>query len=128
MSVVLPMAFLSLVMQPACDYAVAQSYMTLPAGIAVMWITGPLELVRHRNLTSVCWAIAWSIAVAVALHFAAPWLPALGKWNLAIFFAGFVSMGVFAGIPIAFCFGLVTLAYLQLTTPIPLSPLLPWVH
>ncbi|TDY22032.1 tripartite ATP-independent transporter DctM subunit [Paraburkholderia sp. BL6665CI2N2] len=138
MAVVLPMVFLSLIVQSAYDYAAAQSFMTMPAleisgawraaalpvGLALMWAFGLLELIRHRHFVSVCWAVGLSVTVAYGLHLGMPLFAEFGKWNLAIFFVGFVSMGVFSGIPIAFCFGLATVAYLQLTTPVPLMVLM----
>ena len=46
----------------------------------------------------------------------------LGNLNLIIFFVG-VAAGVFAGVPIAFAFGLATFGYLALTTNTPLMVL-----
>ncbi|MFJ2993714.1 TRAP transporter large permease subunit [Pandoraea sp. NPDC087047] len=138
MSVVIPMVFLSFVMPSAYDYASAQAFMTMPAleisgvwragalpvGLALMWLFGLLELVRHRHMASVGIALVLCAVAAYALHLGTPLFAALGKWNLAIFFVGFVCVGVFSGIPIAFCFGLATVAYLQLTTPVPLMVLI----
>ncbi|MEI5997859.1 TRAP transporter large permease subunit [Paraburkholderia bengalensis] len=138
MAIVLPMVFLSLALQSAYDYAAAQSFMTMPAleisgawraaalpvGLLLMWVFGLLELIRHQHFVSVCWAVGLSVAAAYGLYLCSPLFAELGKWNLAIFFVGFVSAGVFSGIPIAFCFGLATVAYLQLTTPVPLMVLM----
>jgi TRAP-type mannitol/chloroaromatic compound transport system permease large subunit len=49
-----------------------------------------------------------------------PWLQDLGRWNLLIFFVGVAGGCVFAGIPIAFAFGLATFGYLALSTGTPL--------
>ena len=47
-------------------------------------------------------------------------LRALGNYNLLIFFVGLVAAMVFAGVPIAFSFGLATFGYLALTTDMPM--------
>ena len=66
-------------------------------------------------------AVLTVAAVAAALWFATPVLIPLGKLNLLVFFVGGVSLMVFAGVPIAFCFGLSTVAYLLVTTHLPLT-------
>ena len=43
-------------------------------------------------------------------------LKPLGNLNLIIFFVGVAGFCVFAGVPIAFAFGLATFGYLALTT------------
>src|ERR1700675_110341 len=50
---------------------------------------------------------------------AQPWLRPLGNINLIIFFVGVAGFCVFAGVPIAFAFGLATFGYLALTTRTP---------
>src|SRR5205823_3895522 len=65
-----------------------------------------------------------SVAAVVAVFLlAAPWLRPLGNLNLIIFFVGVVGFCVFAGVPIAFGFGLATFGYLALTTSTPLTVL-----
>jgi tripartite ATP-independent transporter DctM subunit len=50
----------------------------------------------------------------------APIFHLLGNFNLFLFFVVLVAAGVCAGIPIAFVFGLATVAYLGLTTQVPM--------
>jgi tripartite ATP-independent transporter DctM subunit len=52
-----------------------------------------------------------------------PWLRPLGNLNLVIFFVGVAGFCVFAGVPIAFGFGLAIYGYLALTTRTPLTVL-----
>src|SRR6202021_1293695 len=54
---------------------------------------------------------------------AAPGLRPLGNLNVVIFFVGVVGVCVFAGVPIAFAFGLAIFGYLALTTRTPLMVL-----
>ncbi|HTQ70116.1 MAG TPA: TRAP transporter large permease subunit [Acidocella sp.] len=45
----------------------------------------------------------------------------IGNWDLLVFFAGMVAVCIFAGVPIAFSFGISTAAYIFYTTTIPLN-------
>jgi tripartite ATP-independent transporter DctM subunit len=63
------------------------------------------------------------VLILAALLLLGPLFPSLGALNLVIFFIGVAACTVFAGIPIAFSFGLATLGYLALCTHIPLSVL-----
>ena len=57
---------------------------------------------RHRSRC--CWPLE-------------PVLRPLGNYNLLIFFVGVVAAMVFAGVPIAFSFGLATFGYLATHHP-----------
>jgi tripartite ATP-independent transporter DctM subunit len=59
-------------------------------------------------------------ALVVLFWLGAPVFHRLGNLNLLIFFVGVVGAAVFAGVPIAFAFGLAVLGYLSLTTQTPL--------
>ena len=64
---------------------------------------------------------ALSVAVVIGLFWLAqPLLQPLGNLNLIIFFVGVAGFCVFAGVPIAFGFGLAIFGYLALTTRTPL--------
>ena len=65
-------------------------------------------------------------AAVVAAAAAAFWagsatLQTLGNINLVIFLVGGVTLSLLAGVPIAFCFGLATLAYLGFATTVPMT-------
>lgn len=128
------LAFLLLIAAPAYEYAYEESYITtpalsianswraaaLPVGIALMALFAALRLIRFGDLKLVVGA-----ALAVALLIGAFWLAQplfkpLGNLNLVIFFVGVVACCVFAGVPIAFGFGLAIYGYLALTTTTPL--------
>jgi TRAP-type mannitol/chloroaromatic compound transport system permease large subunit len=49
------------------------------------------------------------------------WLQAIGNWNLVVFFGLVLGVSVLLGIPIAFCFGLATVAFLATVTTSPLA-------
>jgi tripartite ATP-independent transporter DctM subunit len=132
------LAFLVLILWPACRYALDQAPITtpalqipdawraaaLPSGIALMAIFALLRLGRSGELRSVAIALG-AVATFVALFWlAGPLFRQLGNLNLLIFFVGVVAAAVFVGVPIAFAFGLAVLGYLALTTHTPLSVLI----
>ncbi|WP_249127222.1 TRAP transporter large permease subunit [Bradyrhizobium sp. U87765 SZCCT0110] len=131
------LAFLLLIAWPAYDYAYEESYITTPAlqiansfraaalpiGIALMVLFALLRLVRVGRLRDVVAAAATVAVIMGAFWFAEPWLRQLGNLNLIIFFVGVVGICVFAGIPIAFAFGLSIFGYLVLTTRTPVQVL-----
>ncbi|MGA7806090.1 TRAP transporter large permease subunit [Bradyrhizobium sp.] len=131
------LAFLLLVVRPSYDYAYEESFITtpalqisntwraaaLPVGICLMTLFAVLRLLRAADLRTVV-AAGVSVAVLIALFWLAqPWLRPLGNINLIIFFVGVAGFCVFAGVPIAFGFGLAVFGYLALTTHTPLMVL-----
>jgi tripartite ATP-independent transporter DctM subunit len=131
------LAFLLMIVAPAYQYAYEESYITTPAlqisnswraaalpfGVCLMVLFALLRLFRVGDLKLVLQAVL-SVALVVAVFWlAAPWLRPLGNLNLVIFFVGVVGFCVFAGVPIAFAFGLAIFGYLALTTRTPLMVL-----
>jgi tripartite ATP-independent transporter DctM subunit len=130
-------AFLLFIVGPSYQYAYEESFITtpalqisnswraaaLPVGIGLMMLFAVLRLLRVGDTRLVVRA-ALSVALLVAVFWlAAPWLRPLGNLNLVIFFVGVVGFCVFAGVPIAFAFGLAIFGYLALTTRTPLMVL-----
>jgi tripartite ATP-independent transporter DctM subunit len=128
------LAFLLLIAWPSFEYAYEESYITtpalqiansfraaaLPVGIALMAIFALLRLARVGQLRTLLLAATTVVAIMALFWLAQPWLRQLGNFNLIIFFVGVVGLCVFAGIPIAFAFGLSIFGYLVLTTNTPL--------
>ncbi|MEJ1975612.1 MAG: TRAP transporter large permease subunit [Acetobacteraceae bacterium] len=129
--------FLAFVLIPAVSYVQNEQAVTLttmdlslawraaamPVGIALMLVSMLLQIRAWPGRLEV---IAFVIVSAVfgGLMLLAPVFHTLGTLNLLIFFVGGAAVAVFAGIPIAFAFGLATLGYLGLSTYIPVSVLL----
>lgn len=128
------LAFLLLIAWPAYEYAREETYITtpaleianawrasaLPVGIGLMSVFAVLRLARAGSLRTVAAALG-AVALLVALFwFAGPLFRPLGNLNLIIFFVGLVCACVFAGVPIAFAFGLAIFGYLALATRTPL--------
>src|SRR6478672_912270 len=132
------LAFLILIAWPAWEYAYEESYITtpalqianiwraaaLPVGICLMGLFAFLRLLRAGNGRTVLAAIL-SVALVIAVFWMLKGsLKPLGNLNLIIFFVGVAGFCVFAGVPIAFGFGLATYGYLALTTGTPLMVLI----
>ena len=128
------LSFLSMVAWPAWEYASEEAFITtpaleisnawraaaLPVGILLMAVFAALRLARVTHLKQALLALAGTAAIAGAFWLAKPLFEDLGRLNLVIFFVGVVASCVFAGIPIAFAFGLGTFGYLALCTGTPL--------
>jgi tripartite ATP-independent transporter DctM subunit len=131
------LAFLLLIAWPSYEYAYEESFITtpalqitniwraaaLPAGVGLMALFAFLRLARAGNLRLVTGAVL-SVALLIAVFWLSqPLLRPLGNINLIIFFVGVAGFCVFAGVPIAFGFGLAIFGYLALTTRTPLMVL-----
>jgi tripartite ATP-independent transporter DctM subunit len=127
------LAFLALTIAPACEYAISESFITtpalgipnswrvaaLPVGILFMLYLGLVRLFRQSSLVSIAIVLAVSAVIFFAANAIGTNMRSLGQWNLLIFFVGVVAVTIFAGVPIAFSFGLATFGYLALATHLP---------
>ena len=128
------LSFLVMVAWPSLEYALDERAITtpsleisniwraaaLPVGIALMGLFAILRLLRTASLLQSAQAVAIVAAIAGAFWVASPLFEGLGRINLLIFFVGIAGSCVFAGVPIAFSFGLATFGYLALSTGTPL--------
>ena len=137
LAVAAALTFLLLVVYPAYEFAHDEAVITTPAleisnafraaalpiGIALMLVIALMRLLEVGSWRLVGGAIA-VIAVGIGIVLLLkPLLFELDNVNLLIFFVGIVGLLVFAGVPIAFSFGLATFGYLAATTTIPLPVL-----
>ncbi|MDE2629184.1 MAG: TRAP transporter large permease subunit [Burkholderiales bacterium] len=108
------------VQTPALSWPDTFRAAAVPVGGALMIAIGLLRLARLGvgDLVGVTLSIA---ALAGVLYLGADWLQGIGNWNLLIFFALLLGTGVLLGVPIAFCFGLATVAFLLCVTSTPLE-------
>jgi len=129
-----PALFLLLILVPSYNFAEDQTFVhtpalglndairaaALPVGVVLMLMA---SLVRSadRGWRNLLFAIAVIAVLAGVLYALGPWIKLIGNWNLVIFFAVLLGLGVLAGVPIAFCFGLSTVSYLLLTTTTPIE-------
>jgi tripartite ATP-independent transporter DctM subunit len=131
------LAFLLMIAWPAYEYAYEESFITtpalqipniwraaaLPVGTVLMALFAVLRLARSGDIRVVLGAVLSVAAIMGIFWLAQPWLRPLGNLNLIIFFVGVAGFCVFAGVPIAFGFGLAIFGYLALTTHTPLMVL-----
>jgi tripartite ATP-independent transporter DctM subunit len=131
------LAFLVLIVHPAYEYAYEESFITtpalqisntwraaaLPVGICLMALFALLRLARDGDVKALLAALLTVTGIIGLFWLAQPLLRPLGNLNLIIFFVGVAGFCVFAGVPIAFGFGLATFGYLALTTRTPLMVL-----
>lgn len=133
LAVVASVVFLALAMEPALEFASEEVIVTTPAleisnawrasalpiGLGLMLLIGTLRLIRSNGWRTTLVAVAIALGAVAALYLMQPVLKPLGNYNLLIFFVGVVGALVFAGVPIAFAFGLATLGYIALSTRLP---------
>jgi tripartite ATP-independent transporter DctM subunit len=126
-------AFLLLTIYPALDFAMEEQMIStpaleisgawrasaLPVGLGLMLITGIISLLRTAHRYTALAAIASVAAICFALYATGGYFPKFGNYNLLIFFVGIVGALVFAGVPIAFAFGLATIGYISIATHVP---------
>ncbi|MFO1137433.1 MAG: TRAP transporter large permease subunit [Rhodoblastus sp.] len=108
-----------LITTPALEISSAWRASALPVGLGLMLVSGLISLLRSRQRGALLGAIAVVVLVAGAFWLLKGALPKLGNYNLLLFFVGLVGALVFAGVPIAFAFGLATFGYIALTTRLP---------
>ncbi len=127
------LVFLVLVIMPALGFAAGQSYVTspalgiadtwraaaLPVGLGLMLLVAILRLASIADARQMLGAVAFVLVVSAAMAALGPVLKPLGNINLVIFFVFIVGAMVLLAVPIAFAFGLATVAYLTLTTNTP---------
>jgi tripartite ATP-independent transporter DctM subunit len=132
------LAFLLMIVWPSYEYAYEESFITtpalqisnswraaaLPVGICLMGLFAFLRLLRAGDIKTVFAAILSVAAIIAVFWLLKGTLKPLGNLNLIIFFVGVAGFCVFAGVPIAFGFGLATYGYLALTTRTPLMVLI----
>jgi TRAP-type C4-dicarboxylate transport system permease small subunit len=122
LAIAAPLAFLVLVIQPACDFASDESFVStpaldisslwraaaLPVGLGLMLAIAVLRLLSFGNWRLAASAVGVVAVTGAALYALSPALVPLGNLNLLIFFVVLVAIMVFAAVPIAFAFGLAT--------------------
>ncbi len=105
---------------PALDLPNSFRVAAIPFGLATMLLIVLAYALKTVPLRALLLAAVLVGAMAALGYSQREALPALGGWNMLIFMVGGVTLGLMAGVPIAFCFGLGALTYLAFTTQVPL--------
>jgi tripartite ATP-independent transporter DctM subunit len=134
LALLLVAVFLVVMLKPAFEYAYEESYVTSPAlglpmtyraaalpfGMLLMAILATVQAVRESTPRALVAAAATVAAIVAALYLLEPAFAGFGYWNLPIFLGLFVALMLGIGVPIAFCFGLGTLAFLTFASSAPI--------
>ncbi|UWE17563.1 TRAP transporter large permease [Herbaspirillum huttiense] len=134
LAIIAPCVMLLILMHPMWEYAEDEMFVQTPAlgwpntvraaavavGAALMIALSLLRISRQK-LVDLAGVVALLVVVAGAMYLGAGWLQAIGNWNLVVFFGVVLGVSVLLGIPIAFCFGLATVAFMLTVTTSPLA-------
>ena len=127
--------FVAVILVPAASYVVDENLMMSPAlqipdswrvaGLLVALVL-LLIIALRQLLDAATWgdlfaAAALVVVLSLLFWWSRDWLVAIGNANLLIFFIVLVGLGIAAGVPIAFCFGISTIAYVVFATTAPVS-------
>jgi tripartite ATP-independent transporter DctM subunit len=129
------MVFLVAVIWPTSEYLIDQwaiitsalrvhdtfRVAAIAVGVVLMLAVAAIRLCKDSSRSQMLGALAIIVAIGGALWLGRPALLAMGNYNLVVFFVVLVTLCVAIGTPIAFSFGIATLAYLSLVTTAPLT-------
>lgn len=132
------LAFLVLAIMPAINFASEEAIVTtpameisnawraaaLPTGLGLMIASALVQLAARVDWRWTLSSLVLCALVIGGLALAQPVLRPLGNYNLLIFFVGVVAALVFAGVPIAFAFGLSSFGYIAVATRLPAEVLI----
>ena len=104
----------------ALNISVAYRASAIIVGLALMGIIAVGHAWRESTPTRFFAGVALIAVVGGLLWLLSPWLMTLGYANILIFLVVLVAICLLMGVPIAFCFGLGTMAFIAFTTRVPL--------
>lgn len=119
---------------PASEYVQEEWYVTSAAlnipmsfrasaivvGLGLMCVIAVAHAVRSSTAANLACGIAVIAALGALGWLLSPSLLTLGHANILIFLVGVVAVCLLLGVPIAFCFGLGTIAFIVFSTHVPL--------
>ncbi len=89
--------------------------------LGLLLYTALRQLFAGATWAELAVAVAFGLIVGFALWEAQDLFDAIGNGSLVVFFVFMVGICILAGVPIAFSFGISTVAYIYFTSDIPLS-------
>ncbi|BCH18145.1 MAG: TRAP transporter large permease subunit [Mesorhizobium sp.] len=119
---------------PASQYVQEEWYVTSAAlnipmsfrasaivgGLALMSVIAVGHAIRAATLANLAAAVAVIAALALVGWLLSPLFLTLGYANIVIFLVGVVAVCLLLGVPIAFCFGVGTIAFIAFSTHVPM--------
>src|SRR5690606_32654636 len=91
----------------------------IPFGFLLMTLLVLQYLLRTHRMTDIAFGLVIVGVCAAGMWLATPMLIAMGSASLLLFLLLLVPVCLLGGVPIAFCFGLGTLAYLLFGSHVP---------
>ncbi|MEO4000597.1 TRAP transporter large permease subunit [Mesorhizobium sp. CAU 1732] len=104
----------------ALNISVGYRASAIVAGLALMFIIAVAHAVRESTVAHLVGAIVLIAILAGGAWLLKPVFMTLGYTNILIFLVFLVALCLAMGVPIAFCFGLGTLAFILFSTRVPL--------
>jgi tripartite ATP-independent transporter DctM subunit len=128
--------FVAIVLVASFEYAADEAYVitptleisgawraaAIPVGIGLMMVLSALRVMRSDKLQILACLVGIGIAIGT-LFLAKGALNTIGNYNLLLFFCLGAPLLIFAGVPIAFAFGISTALYIMLIAEAPESVL-----
>ncbi|MGU3495417.1 TRAP transporter large permease subunit [Xanthobacteraceae bacterium A53D] len=106
---------------PALDISMAWRIAGIPLGIALMLVVLAAKFIRETKTPDMIKSLAIVAAVILAMWLLTPAFAMLGKGNIVVLMVGVIAVCLALGVPIGFCFGSGTLAFLMFSTKLPLT-------
>ncbi len=127
--------FILMLLMPSFEYAEEQWMISTPAlgmhdsyrsgailvGVALMFLVTVLRFIERSSMKQIIVSLLAVGVLGGGLWLATPMLMKIGNLNMLVYFVLVVAIGVASGVPIGFAFGISTLAYLTMTTDVPLT-------
>jgi len=110
----------AIVITPTLEISSSFRAAAMPATLVLMAMFIVVRM-AGQPVRSMLVMLAVVLLACALFYLARPYLLGLGRFNLVVFFLAVVPLTVFAGVPIAFSFGIATFAYLALATHLPTS-------
>jgi len=133
--ILVTLVFVGAIMWPAWRYQLDQAAietpalgvsgqwraLSLPVGFGLILVLSLCRLVVRCTMRDVLGVAGTMALVTAGLWLMRPALLAVGNYNLLVFFVLLAGTCVLSGVPIAFAFGISTVAYLGMATRVPMS-------
>ncbi|KZE29171.1 TRAP transporter large permease subunit [Chelatococcus daeguensis] len=138
LALVIVAAVLMALIMPAVEYVEEEWYVTsaalnipmsfrasaLVVGLVLMFALAVGHAVRESTLPNLAGAVALVAAFGLLGWHFSPFFLSLGYLNILIFLVCVVALCLLAGVPIAFCFGMGTIAFILFSTHVPVIVLI----
>lgn len=111
----------AIVISPMLSMPMSIKVSALVAGIVLMLALVLIQLVQQSSVRDIVVSAVVIGAIGGVLFLLTPIFAGLGQGNILVFLLGATFLCLVIGTPIAFCFGLGSMAFLVFSTSIPLS-------